>query len=149
MSSDARNADEALYERLWCADRDGLVEIGIDLRHFNQAGSPTHSAKDNGLPFVATLCCSATAWMLGGWIWGLAILASGIILTFTSLNVWLMHRLRERTLTLARSGVDGWLEAWNFGGISLRLTDTPDIEIESPNDDWRTFVAKRLPLPDH
>ena len=36
---------------------DQKLLIGIDLRHFNKAGSPTYHQKDNALPLVATLCC--------------------------------------------------------------------------------------------
>ncbi|MCA8927428.1 MAG: hypothetical protein KDC18_05110 [Alphaproteobacteria bacterium] len=141
--------DQSLFERIWYAERDRLLLIGVDLRHYNRKDSPTHSAFDNGLPLVATLCCTASAWMLGGWIWGLAILASGIILTLTTLNVWVMHRLRQRTLALALGGLAGWQEAWRYGGITLRLAadGRPDNgpEANAPADDWRIFAWRYLP----
>jgi hypothetical protein len=141
--SAAYASDTELYKRIWYADRDGKVQIGIDLRRFNRDGSPTFSRRDNGLPLVLTACSVATAWMLGGWIWGLAILASGIIFSITTLNLWVMHRLRERTLAEARCGLAGWETLWRFGGISLRYSGEK-VETVSPANDWRDF-AYRLP----
>ncbi len=138
------STDQSLYERLWYAHRDEKLLIGIDLRHFNRPGSPTYQQKDNALPLVATLCCTASAWMLGGWIWGLAILASGIILTLTTLNVWVMHRLRTRTLEKALSGLDDWQDLWRYGGMSLRLVNDDATEIRAPDGDWRLFAQRRL-----
>jgi hypothetical protein len=146
---DDRSDDQSLFERIWYADRDARLLIGVDLRLYNRPGSPTYSQKDNGLPVVATLCCVASAWILGGWVWALAILASGVILTLTTVNVWILHRLRQRTLDVALSGLDGWQQAWDFGGITLRLA--PDgkqpaagLEFNSPGDDWRTFARRHL-----
>lgn len=142
--------DQSLFERIWYANRDNRVLIGIDLRHFNRPGSPTYSRFDNALPAIAAVCCTATAWLLGGWIWGLAILASSVILILTTANVWVMHRLRQRTLALALASVQGWLGVWRYGGISLRaLSDggkgVAPGEIAAPEGDWRAFARKRLP----
>ena len=142
--------DQSLFERIWYANHDERLLIGVDLRHYNRPGSPTHSQRDNSLPVVATLCCVATAWMLGGWIWGLAILSSGVILTFTTANVWIMHRLRQRTLEVALGGVRGWQQMWDHGGITLRLPAdarkaVPPPEVNSPGDDWRAFARRHLP----
>lgn len=138
-------ADQALYERIWYAHRDERLLIGIDLRHFNKQGSPTYNQKDNALPLVATLCFSASAWMLGGWVWGLAILASGIILMLTTINVWVMHRLRTRTMNVALAGLDGWLMLWRYGGVSLRLPQDEAGEVAAPDGDWRAFARQKLP----
>ena len=136
--------DQALYERIWYAHRDQKLLIGIDLRHFNKAGSPTYHQKDNALPLVATLCCCTTAWMLGGWVWALAILGSGIILMLTTINVWVMHRLRARTMGVALAGWDGWLMLWRHGGVSLRLPQEEAGEIKAPDGDWRAFARQKL-----
>jgi hypothetical protein len=136
--------DIELFKRVWYANRDGRIDIGIDLRHFNKAGSPTFEARDNALPIVATACCTATAWMLGGWIWGLAIFGSGIIFSMTTLNIWLMQRLRKRTIDLALSSAAGWEEMWRYGGVSLRRAGQ-ELETIGPAQDWRTF-ARTLPM---
>jgi hypothetical protein len=137
-------SDQDLYERIWYAHQDEKLMIGIDLRHYNKPGSPTYQQKENALPLVATLCCTASAWMLGGWIWGLAILASGIILTLTTLNVWVMQRLRTRTMAIALSGLDGWLLLWRFGGISLRIAGNHASEVTAPDGDWRAYARHTL-----
>ncbi|HKK30957.1 MAG TPA: hypothetical protein VKA18_11255 [Alphaproteobacteria bacterium] len=136
--------DAELYKRLWYADRDGAVELGFDLRHFNKPESPTFDRKDNVLPILGTVCCTATAWLLGGWLWGLAIFASGVIFSLSTLNLWLMHRLRQRTLALARSGLDGWQGLWSYGGVSVRRKGAA-AEVVSPEQDWRDF-ARSLPV---
>lgn len=142
--------DQSLFERIWYANRDNRLLIGIDLRHFNRPGSPTYSRSDNALPMIATVCCVLTAWMLGGWAWALAILASGMILTLTTAQIWVMHRLRQRTLALVLGGLQDWLTVWRYGGIDLRLVrdggkseQTP--EAAAPDDDWRAFVRQHLP----
>lgn len=145
-----REDDQSLFERIWYAERDGRILIGIDLRHYNRPGSPTYVQKENVLPILAALCCSASAWILGGWVWGLGILASGIIFTLTTANFWIMHRLRQRTLALALSGRDAWDRLWGYGGITLRLpqdgTDTETArEANAPGDDWRRFARLYLP----
>tara|TARA_R110002096_G_scaffold268481_1_gene462335 strand:+ start:1537 stop:1992 length:456 start_codon:yes stop_codon:yes gene_type:complete len=138
------DGDQALYERIWYANRDDRLFVGVDLRLFNRTGSPTYSQADNALPLVATLSCVASAWMLGGWIWGLAILGSGVILTMTTFNVWVMHRLRRRTMAMALSGLDGWLQLWQFGGLSLRLPEETEDAVTAPRGDWRDFARRRL-----
>jgi len=142
--------DQSLFERIWYANRDNRLLIGIDLRHFNRPGSPTYSQADNALPMIAIVCCVATAWMLGGWVWALGILASGVILTLTTANVWAMYRLRQRTLALALASLHGWLSVWRYGGVSLRLaTDGGKTgtarEAAAPDDDWRVFARQHLP----
>jgi hypothetical protein len=135
--------DIELYKRIWYANREGEIAIGLDLRHFNRPGSPTFDRRDNGLPLVLTVCCTASAWLLGGWIWGLAVLASCVIFSLTTLNLWLMHRLRQRTLMLALSGCDAWVALWRHGGVSLRRQGQTG-ETAAPAEDWRGF-ARRLP----
>ena len=142
--------DQSLFERIWYANQDENLLIGIDLRHFNRPGSPSHSHFDNTLPLIATVCCVATAWMLGGWVWALAILASCAILTLTTANVWVMYRLRKRTLALALASLQGWRNIWRYGGVTLRLTNdygsaTPGPEANAPGDDWRMFARRHLP----
>lgn len=135
--------DTELFKRLWYADRDEKIEIGVDLRRFNKPGSPTFDRKDNALPVVATICCTTTAWLLGGWVWGLAILGSCVIFSISTLNLWLMHRLRKRTMALALSGAEGWEMVWSFGGLSLRRKGQEQ-EVAGPEQDWRRF-ARQLP----
>lgn len=142
--AEADEEDVELFKRLWYANRDARIDIGVDLRHFNKPGSPTFDRMDNALPIVATGCCTATAWMLGGWIWGLAVFGSGIIFSMTTMNIWLMQRLRKRTIDLALSGAKGWEEAWRYGGISLRRAGQ-ELETTGPAEDWRAF-ARTLPL---
>ena len=144
MSSAVSDADDTeLFNRVWYANRDEKIEIGVDLRRFNKPGSPTFDRKDNALPLVATVCCTLTAWLLGGWLWGLAIFGSGVIFSMTTLNIWLMNRLRKRTLDLALSGFHGWQDAWTYGGISLRRKGQEQ-EVMGPEQDWRPF-ARHLP----
>lgn len=135
--------DTELYNRLWYADQDGEVEIGIDLRLYNKSGSPTFDQRDNALPVVGTVCVAATAFFLGGWVWGIALLVSGVIFSLSTLNIWLMHRLRLRTLVIGRSGLPGWEELWTYGGVSLRRKGE-EAETNAPLQDWRAF-AQRLP----
>lgn len=142
--------DQSLFERVWYANRDNRLLIGIDLRHFNRPGSPTYSRSDNALPMIATACCVLTAWMLGGWVWALAILASGVILTLTTAQIWVMHRLRQRTLALVLGSLQDWLTVWRYGGIDLRLVrdggeSGPTPGAAAPDDDWRAFVRRHLP----
>ncbi len=138
------DADEIeLFKRVWYAHREEKIEIGVDLRHFNRPGSPTFDRRDNALPVLATLCCTLSAWMLGGWIWGLAILASGVIFSLTTLNVWLMSRLRRRTLEMALGGISGWQAAWAYGGVTIRRKGQTR-EVAGPQEDWRPF-ARGLP----
>lgn len=136
--------DIELFKRLWYANQDDKIDIGIDLRHFNKPGSPTFDRKDNALPIVATGCCTASAWLLAGWVLGLAVFASCVILSLTTMNVWLMHRLRERTVERALSGYEGWDEVWGYGGVSLRRKGQ-ELETTGPAQDWRPF-ARSLPL---
>lgn len=135
--------DTELFRRLWYAERDKKVEIGVDLRRFNKPESPTYDRKDNALPVVATICCTSTAWLLGGWIWGLAVFGSCVIFSLSTLNLWLMYRLRQRTMALAMSGAEGWDAAWSFGGMSVRRTGQ-ERETAGPEQDWRLF-ARQLP----
>ena len=74
---------------------------------------------------------------------GLAVFASCVILALTTMNVWLMHRLRERTVDRALSGYEGWDEVWRYGGVSLRRTGQ-ELETTGPAQDWRPF-ARSLP----
>lgn len=140
--------DIELFKRLWYANRDGQIDIGVDLRRFNRPGSPTFDRRDNTLPILGTVCCALTAWMLGGWVWGLAILGSGVIFSVTTLNFWLMTRLRNRTLALALSGYDGWEEAWGYGGMSLRRRGE-EAETTGPVQDWRPFARTLPPAADY
>ncbi len=135
--------DSELFKRIWYAERDGKVHVGIDLRHYNKPGSPTFDRKDNALPTVGTVCCVATAWMLGGWIWGLAILFSCIVFAITTVNIWIMHRLRQRTIGLALGGYHDWDLLWQYGGLTLRR-DGESQETNAGEADWRSF-ADRLP----
>ncbi len=135
--------DTELFRRLWYADRDEKINIGVDLRHYNKPGSPTFNRNDNVLPVVATICCTSTVWLLGGWVWGLALLGSCVIFSMTTLNLWLMHRLRKRTMELALGGAEGWDMAWRFGGLSVRCQGQQN-ETTSPEQDWRAF-ARQLP----
>lgn len=135
--------DIELFKRVWYANRDEKIEIGVDLRHFNRPGSPTFDRKDNTLPVLAILCCTLSAWMLGGWIWGLAILASTVIFSLTTLNVWLMSRLRQRTLDMALGGIAGWQAAWAYGGVTIRRQGQTEEAVGS-QEDWRPF-ARCLP----
>lgn len=137
-------ADEKeLFRRLWYADRDKKIDIGVDLRRFNTPDSPTFNRKDNALPVVVSICCTSTAWLLGGWVWGLAVLGSCVIFSISTLNLWLMYRLRQRTMDLAMSGSEGWDIAWRFGGLSLRRHGQAQ-EFGGPEHDWRQF-ARQLP----
>lgn len=136
--------EEELYELVWDAERDGLVEIGIDLRNLNRAGSPVFSVWDNGIPGIVFVTAVLVTLVFAGWIWALAMAASGLILLLTSVNFLVMMRLRRRAWTKARSNLRNWQEIWRHGGLSLRLTQRPDVEAHSPDADWRDFARLYL-----
>lgn len=136
--------EEELYELIWDAEREGVIEIGIDLRSLNRPDSPVFSVWDNGIPGMAFVAAVLVTLVFAGWIWALAIAASGLILLLTSVNFLVMMRLRRRAWTMARSNLRSWREIWRQGGLSLRLTQHPDVEAHSPGSDWREFARLNL-----
>lgn len=136
--------DEELYELIWDAEREGLLEIGIDLRRLNRPGSPAFSMWDNAIPGMLFVVAVVATLVFAGWIWALAVAASGLILLLTSVNFLVMMRLRRRAWTLARANLRHWRELWRMGGLSLRLIGRPEIEAHSPDADWRHFARRHL-----
>lgn len=138
--------DQELFERIWHGARDKQVDIGVNLRHLNKPGSPVFSTMENGLPLLVILVGVVGAVIAGGILWGLAILASAAILFLTVVNMWVMDRLRRRTLARALSGLEDWQELWDLSGLSLRLIGDRDVECDSMKaDDWRRFARRHLP----
>lgn len=147
--SPSRLDDEELYELVWDAERDGLVEIGVDLRNLNRAGSPVFSVWDNGIPGIVFATAVLLTLVFAGWVWALAMAASGLILLLTSVNFLVMMRLRRRAWTKARSNLGNWQQIWRHGGLSLRLTQQPGVEAHSPEADWRDFARLYLAGSSH
>jgi len=136
--------DEELYEQIWDAERQGLLEIGIDLRRLNRPGSPAFSMWDNAIPGMLFVVAVLASLVFAGWVWALAVAASGLILLLTSVNFLVMMRLRRRAWTLARASLHHWRELWRMGGLSLRLIGRPEIEAHAPKGDWREFARRYL-----
>ena len=137
--------DQALFERIWYAARDGRVEIGTDLKRLNRPGSPVFSHAEVLLPWLALICLTIGAWQIGGWMIGLAVAVSMLILLGTTINFLVLTRVRKRAIAYALSGLDGFAELWASGALTLRLKDDEASEISGPDDDWRSFAFKRLP----
>ena len=139
-------ADEQdLFERIWYGQRDGRIDLGVDLTIVNKPSSPVFSRSDNLLPWLALICLVAVGWRLGGWVAALAVAASMIILIATTINFAVMRRLRLRAVDYAMSGTKGFDELWSLGALSLRMAGEDASEIQGPDDDWRQFANQRLP----
>lgn len=139
-------ADEQdLFERIWYGQRDGRLDLGVDLTVANKPSSPVFSRSDNLLPWLALVCLVLVGWRLGGWVAALAVAASMIILIATTINFAVMRRLRLRAVDYAMSGAKGFDELWALGALSLRLNGEEASEIQGPDDDWRRFATQRLP----
>lgn len=136
--------DQDLYERVWYAERDGKIDLGVDLKALNKPESPVFSRSDHLLPWLALICVTIVGWQLGGWVAGLAAAASMVILIATTINLAVMDRLRKRALKYALSGRAAFDELWGMGGLSLRVKDEPQSEVCGPVDDWRGFARARL-----
>jgi hypothetical protein len=138
-------SDQELFERIWYAVHDKQVDIGVNLRRLNKPGSPVFNTMENGLPLLIILFGVVAAVIAGGILWGLAILASGVILFLTVINIWVMDRLRRRTMQQALSGLTDWQSLWDLGGLSLRLLSDRAVESDSAaEDDWRGFARRHL-----
>ena len=137
--------DQALFERIWYAARDGRVEIGTDLKRLNRPGSPVFSHAETLSPWLALVCLTIAGWLIGGWIVGLAVLFGMLILIGTTINFIVLTRLRNRALAYAMSGLGGFISLWEEGALTLRLKDDEASEIEAPDGDWRSFVSRHLP----
>lgn len=139
-------ADEQdLFERIWYAERDKRIELGVDLKLLNRPRSPVFSRSDNLLPWVALICLGAVGWRLGGWIGVAAAVGGMVILMATTINFAVMRRLRMRSLDYALSGVRGFDDLWALGALSVRIAGEEAGEVLSPDGDWRLFASQRLP----
>ena len=139
-------ADEQdLFERIWYGERDGRLDLGVDLKILNKPGSPVFSRSDTLLPWLAMICLTIVGWRLGGWVGALAAAGAMIVLIATTINFAVMRRLRLRALDYALSGLSGFDRLWAMGALSLRLRGEPESEIRGPDDDWRGFAQARLP----
>ena len=139
-------ADEQdLFERIWYAERDGRIELGIDLKRLNRPDSPVFSRRDMLLPWVALVCIVVVGWRMGGWLGAGTAAAAMLILMATTINFAVMRRLRQRAHAYALSGLAGFDDLWGYGALSVRLKDDAASEIEGPEDDWRGFARVRLP----
>lgn len=139
-------ADEQdLFERIWYGQRDGRIDLGVDLQLLNKPGSPVFSRSDTLLPWVALICLTIVGWRLGGWVGALAAGCSTVILIATTINFAVMRRLRKRTLEYALSGVKGFEDLWARGALSLRMAGEAASEVRGPDGDWRAFADRRLP----
>jgi len=136
--------DQDLFERIWYGDRDGLVELGLDLKLLNKPGSPVYRRADNVLPWLAFVCLVIVGWRIGGWVGAAAAGASTLILIATTINFAVHRRLRQRGLAHALSGRTGLDELWRAGALSLRLKTDDASEMKGPDQDWRDFARHRL-----
>lgn len=134
-----------LFERVWYGERDGRIDIGVDLKRLNTPKSPVFSHVDHLLPWAALICLAVAGWRLGGWIGAAAAASSMLVLILTTINWAVMGRLRKRTLAYAMSGRHGFEELWAFGGLSLRIKGDAASEVVGPDGDWRGFARSRLP----
>lgn len=134
--------DQQLHARIRRAEPAREIEIGVDLRRLNRPDSPVFARWDNALPGFALVAAVLLAFVLGGWVWALAIAASGLILLATVVNLLVMTRLRTRALRMALADAEGWQRLWDLGGLTLRLPGRPESECAAP-EDWRT-LARRL-----
>lgn len=136
--------DQTLYERIWYGHRDGKIHVGTDLKVLNRPGSPAYRIQDNALPFFATVCFTLGAFMIGGWLLALGVLASCLILMLTLINFLIMGRVRERALDHAMSGMPAWQTLWDMGALSLLRDEPKKVEARSPTDEWRDFSRHHL-----
>ncbi|MEQ9123352.1 MAG: hypothetical protein RIM80_12385 [Alphaproteobacteria bacterium] len=141
----AGDGDQALFERIWYAERDRRIDLGFDLKLLNRPGSPVYKMSDNVLPWVAFLCLVVVGWRLAGWIGALAAGAATVVLIATTVNFAVMGRLRARAREHALSGRIGFAELWRLGAVSLRLKGDAASEMQGPAQDWRDFARRRLP----
>ena len=141
----AGEVDQALFERIWYAERDGRIDLGFDLKLLNRPGSPVYKMSDNVLPWVAFICLVIVGWRLAGWIGALAAAAATVVLIATTVNFAVMNRLRVRARAHALSGRIGFAELWRHGALSLRIKGDPASEMQGPDQDWRDFARRRLP----
>lgn len=144
MAEDEAPEDQALYERIWLAQRDGKVEIGTELRALNKPGSPIFKWSENLLPWVAFVALTLVGLKMAGWIGAVAVAAGMTVLMMTTFSFLVLSRVRKRAKDYALSGRVGFETLWNGGGLTLRLTGDAASEINSPDDDWQTFARERL-----
>lgn len=139
-------ADEQdLFERVWYGERDGRIDLGVDLKRLNKPNSPVFSHVDHLLPWAALICLAIAGWRLGGWVGAFAAAASMLVLILTTINWAVMDRLRKRTVAHAMSGRSGFDELWALGGLSIRIKGEATSEVKGPDGDWRAFARSRLP----
>lgn len=138
--------DAVLHERICQAERDGRVEIGVELRPLNQPGSPVYSQWENATPTFVLAGAVVVVWAFAGWIWAASAAASGVILMLTVVNMAVMTRVRRRAMALALSDESGWAALWRQGVLSLRLPGRRDSECSGPDGDWRAFTIRHLPV---
>ena len=137
--------EQELFERIWYGERDGLVDLGLDLKLLNKPGSPVYRLSDNMLPWLAFVCLVVVGWRLGGWVGAAAAGASMLILFATTINFAVNRRLRQRAMNYALSGKVGFDDLWRRGVVSLRIAGEATSEIKGPAQDWRDFAQRRLP----
>lgn len=144
MSENEAPDDQALYDRIWLAQRDGKVEIGTDLRALNKPGSPAYKRSENLLPWVAFGALTLVGYQMAGWIGAVAVATGMAVLMMTTFSFLVLSRVRNRAKDYALSGRMGFEQLWDGGGLTLRMTGDAASEITGPDDDWRTFARQRL-----
>ena len=129
---------------IYQAYRDGTLHLGLKYFHLNARGSPVYKMWENIVPFAMIIAIVAQyTYDYGLWGFAASFAITGL-LGFYFIPRWLAKRVRLRGLNMAMSGEAGWDKLWQFGALSLRMADNPELACDSPEGDWRAFARQHL-----
>lgn len=111
---------------------------------FNKPGSPVYDSWENVLPLLVPISVSLFVLVLVGVIAGLVtLLASVLMYVFWFLpyiKSCVHDRIKERMLLNYHS----FSSLWEMEGLALVLSFNKSVGIQSPDGDWKTFIALNL-----
>ncbi len=141
------NMDKAsllMFETLVKALQNGEVTLEIKYDYLNNVRSPVYNPWETVLPLIIVLIIALMIMLGVGIIWGMAVMAVGLVLYRLLLKPVLEKRLHERLLRFLSSGYQNWLTMWEFGGFTLIRENAFKTRCEAPKGNWKEFTALNL-----
>lgn len=138
--------DQPLYTALVAAQKAKLIEVTVDANRLNHPGSPVWNAGENVAPLLAPILISVLLMFIANEFIGLAALILTVFVYFALIRPWILGRVYFRALDAALQKLHNWDLLWKKGGLAISLSDPHGPHCRSPEDDWRTFVARHLPM---
>lgn len=143
-----RRGDETPHELLYRAYLLGWIHFGTRLAILNRPGSPVFSAYENWGPLGLIAMMVVYTWITSSFGAAMTLLLVFVIAGVLILPRWVLKKLRMRVLDMAFGSEQGLNTLWDMGGIMFRLAHEPDIQCDSPDDDWQHFARAHLDKPD-